>query len=73
MVSSGTQRINGVDGWELEDFEWDPVSGAAQFDYTHSATFSHETVVRAQPAWPGHVRWRELGTRPQAVLTLAKG
>jgi len=66
-----TERTHGVDGWELEDYEWDVASGLARCDYIQPSTFAHETIVRAQPTRPGHIRWRELGARPQDVLTMA--
>jgi hypothetical protein len=61
---------HGIDGWELEDMEWDLRTGVAEFRYFHFASFSERFVTRPQPTRPGHVAWAKLGHRPQRVLTL---
>ncbi len=56
-----------VDGWKLEDMEWDGASGVAQFEYSKNGETRFE--YRSQATVPAHRGWpsRE---RSQAVLTL---
>lgn len=55
------ERRNGIDGWELVEYSWDPDTGIAMFLYEHeTSTDAHPitwTQHRAQPAEPKHTGW----------------
>jgi hypothetical protein len=44
---------HGVDGWSLEDMDWDPETGTATFEYSN-IDGRHEVMLRAQPTLPEH-------------------
>lgn len=55
---------NGVNGWELIEYEWNATTGVAKFNYTRKIVSEEETktearsLTRCQPCGPQHVGWR---------------
>jgi len=58
-----------MNGWTLEDMDWDPVTGVAILEYSNADGTEGRRAV-SQPAHESHVRWVELGYLSQGVLTL---
>lgn len=57
---------DGVDGWELLDYTWDPATGVGRYEYqrrcedtdgTPNAGTEGVIINRAQPYSPAHVGW----------------
>ena len=51
---------HGIDGWELDDYEWDEKTGVARFEYTRTlvdGTIEGRVVAKAQPANRTHTGW----------------
>lgn len=45
---------DGVDGQELEDYEWDPATGLGWFTYYCARTRTQSVIARPQPYYPEH-------------------
>lgn len=54
---SPKETFNGVEGWELEEMDWDPVTGVSVFYYTRGE--ETRTVYRPQPVTFKHEGWWE--------------
>lgn len=57
----GVDVRNGVDGWELVDYDWNPETGFGRFEYERelqNGVIEQYVCVRAQPAGPQHEGWR---------------
>lgn len=61
---------HGVDGWSLEDMDWDPETGLALFEYSNIT--GHLTVkqVRPQPTREGHVQWSTIHEQPACIFAM---
>lgn len=54
---------NGINGWSLEDYDWDEESGVATRTYERQLKgLEPETFIvkYAQPAHEKHIGWKEL-------------
>lgn len=66
-----TQHL--VDGWLLEDMDWDPITGLSRFEYSKQVPKALEEKVaeiRMQPTVPSHLGWNLLGREEQAVFSI---
>lgn len=60
---------HGVDGWVLEDMDWDPDTGISTFEYSNTLRpLCCAIIHRAQPTYEGHTGWFE--RQAQGVLAL---
>ena len=58
-MSASPALTHGVDGWTLEDMDWDPETGIAQFTYEHpqlgeSITYRHQPSLLRHSGWATH-------------------
>lgn len=66
-----TQHL--VDGWLLEDMDWDPVTGLSRFEYSRQVPKALEertAEIRMQPTVTQHLGWALLGREEQRVFTI---
>lgn len=64
---------HGVDGWQLEEMDWDPNTGLSRFDYSRQVPKALEercAEIRMQPTVPEHLGWSVLGRQEQQVFTI---
>jgi len=60
---------HGVDGWVLEDMDWDPKTGLSTFEYSSTTGEPNAFEVRPQPTHEGHEQW-QARNRPPDTLTI---
>ncbi len=53
--------MHGRDGWELENYDWDPDTGLATLTYERlcpdTKAHQEQVIVKPQPTEPRHVGW----------------
>lgn len=58
MTAATADEIrNGVQGWDLADFEWSETTGRGRFVYRRGP--ERRIIVRQQPTRPDHEGWQE--------------
>ncbi len=72
MPPARPQAQHGVNGWVLQDMEWDPETGVAIFEYSNTISRTTLQEVRVQPTREGHFNWEHMRDRPVNVLTLIR-
>jgi hypothetical protein len=51
---------DGINGWSLEDYTWDPKTGVGTYLYerkTPGGVIEHYVTDKAQPYHPSHAGW----------------
>lgn len=61
---------HGVDGWVLEDMDWDPITGLAIFEYSSTTGQLPTRHVRPQPIREGHVEWNAMHDKSAAIFEI---
>jgi hypothetical protein len=51
---------DGINGWSLEDYTWDPKTGVGRYQYERKladGTIEGHIIGKAQPYHPSHTGW----------------